>query len=109
CSEASPQPSPDDFHALRQKVMDLESRLEARAASSRASNSTLAGSGGGGSSSIGAGSPGSKFSTPGLTASAAAAAAASGSEYYQMKFPSIFFLDADLFKHGKRTIPKPAL
>ncbi|EXJ68347.1 uncharacterized protein A1O5_08139 [Cladophialophora psammophila CBS 110553] len=83
-SETAPIPTSEDFAAMRQKIADLEARLEGRR-------------------SEGGHGPMRSFSaSPGIGGGEAAFATDSNAT-----FPAAFFLDAEVFVEAQLTIPRP--
>ncbi len=84
-SDSTPAPNADDFAMLRKKVIDLEARLEARQMSTFNGISSL-------------GSRGSDLSS-----------SESPREDQSTGFPTLFFLDGEIFHEGRLSVQKPNL
>ncbi|KAH8793261.1 hypothetical protein BGZ57DRAFT_869998 [Hyaloscypha finlandica] len=97
-SNAAPPPSSEDFNALRQKLMELESRLNGGGMNPQMSpyatpsSTTLA-------TSDNLGPPVPAFTPP----------QDAPWQGIQNRFPAIAFLDSDNFKYGGIVVPKPSL
>lgn len=84
-SDSTPTPNADDFALLRRKVTDLEARLESQSIAFGRSSSL-------GSRSVDLGVHGSPRETDQIS-----------------NFPSMYFLDGDIFKETRLTVPKPSI
>ncbi|RDW73170.1 fungal specific transcription factor-containing protein [Coleophoma cylindrospora] len=97
-SDSIPAPTHEDFNALRNKLMELEGRLNGRAAvmgqptSFPTPSSSLSGPDG-----LGPQAPG--FSPP----------QEAPWQNIQNRFPAIAFLDAESFTYGQVSVPKPPI
>lgn len=83
-SDSTPTPNADDFALLRKKVTDLEAKLESQHTAFGRSSS---------------------FGSRGVVLSALASPNADQISV----FPSMFFLEGDMFAEGRMTVPKPDL
>ena len=102
-SEASPAPTSDDFNALRQKLLELERRLNNNNSSgvveSQQYMPTPAAS------TVVSGTADSVGATPNTVYIQQDAAY----QNVQNRFPSIAFLDSEAFKYGQVVVPKPTV
>jgi Fungal Zn(2)-Cys(6) binuclear cluster domain len=104
-SASSPAPTSDDFNALRQKLLELERRLNGSNGSSLIENPSYL--------------PTPSASTVSGTADSVGATPATPATVYihqdpayqniQNRFPGIAFLDSEAFKYGQVVVPKPAV
>ena len=83
-SDSTPTPNADDFALLRRKVTDLEARLESQ-------NTAFA-----------------RGSSLGSRGADLSARESPGADQISL-FPSLFFLDAEMFQEGRMAIPKPTI
>jgi hypothetical protein len=94
-SETTPTPNADDFAAMRQKVADLEARLEGRRPEFMSWHEPIK--------SVSSRSPSSGVESGGSSA-------ADGlSTINNPPFPAIFFLDAEVFTESRTVFAKPAI
>jgi hypothetical protein len=101
-SDSSPAPTSDDFNALRQKLLELERRLNGNNGSNILDNQSY-------------------MATPSastVSATGDSIGAAQNNVYIQQdpayqnvqnRFPSIAFLDSEAFNYGQITVPRPAI
>jgi hypothetical protein len=101
-SDASPAPTSDDFNALRQKLLELERRLNGSSGSNGIENTPYL--------------PTPSAST--VSGTADSVGATPGTVYLQQdpayqnvqnRFPGIAFLDSEAFKYGQIVVPKPSV
>lgn len=101
-SDASPAPTSDDFNALRQKLLELERRLNGSNGPNGIDNPTYL--------------PTPSAST--VSGTADSVGATPGNIYLQQdpayqnvqnRFPGIAFLDSEAFKYGQIVVPKPSV
>lgn len=83
-SDSTPTPSADDFALLRRKVTDLEAKLESQ------------------------NTPFGRSSSLGSRGADLSASESPGADQVST-FPSIFFLDGEMFKEGGMTVPRPTI
>lgn len=101
-SDISPAPTSDDFNALRQKLLELERRLNGSNGSNGIENAAYL--------------PTPSAST--VSGTADSVGATPGTVYLQQdpayqnvqnRFPGIAFLDSEAFKYGQIVVPKPSV
>jgi Fungal Zn(2)-Cys(6) binuclear cluster domain len=101
-SDASPAPTSDDFNALRQKLLELERRLNGSNGPNGIENTPYL--------------PTPSAST--VSGTADSVGATPGTVYLQQdpayqnvqnRFPGIAFLDSEAFKYGQIVVPKPSV
>ncbi len=96
--DLNPLPTPEDFHALQQKVSELESKLaphgsDTGSGENRSSNTSLPSS------------TGSPYGSLASTGSGRLAGIGNGK--LPTRFPAMFFLDSAYFEAGRLAIEKP--
>ncbi len=101
-SDASPTPTSDDFNALRQKLLELERRLNGNNGSSGIENTSYLPTP---SASTASGTADSVGATPGTVYLQNDPAY----QNVQNRFPGIAFLDSEAFKYGQIVVPKPSV
>jgi len=96
-SDASPAPTSDDFNALRQKLLELERRLNGNNENPTylptPSASTVSGT----------------TDSVGATPSNVYLQQDPAYQNVQNRFPGIAFLDSEAFKYGQIVVPKPSV
>jgi hypothetical protein len=102
-SEASPAPTSDDFIALRQRLLELERRLNTNNGASAIENQQYMPTPS--ASTVVSGTTDSVGATPNTVYIQQDPAY----QNVQNRFPSIAFLDSEAFKYGQVVVPKPTV